>query len=632
MELMRKINQNVMNRGKSGKNPLFEEFRDEFRYLLSAGAGGARIRCIRDEQTVNELTGVLRSPMDSVNIFIAKKGNGKTLDLQESYGCSNNAIVLRKEERTVVIPMFFHGLLGGKVTASRDESAEWIKHDIERQAAAASRRIEKENPAAWEWFHQESLGSEFCDFIQDSNPKALENPDDWEIDSVERMLETAKETEYFIYAASKLKYHLANGPAGLDRILILVDGVESLDEYVRDMVVSQYLRFYECMRNYPAKNSGRRVYVNLVISVRPDTYYTMKSHGVFENYDEAFVIYKEHQIDLSEYFREKVAKLPEEVRTKNEARWNEALRIMTSLTEKFDKKYSKMIMGLTDLNLRHALKVCGDILSNPVWVTREARTDPNAGGVRDEYIFNNITVLRAIACGSDLVYMGGDDNLIPNVFYNTSKNDNALLSLYIMSYFVKRHEYSGKPGAVGSRRKNVRRDFEDVFGGQISGIGEFNSRFEETISYLLKCGVLNGTDEDMSISSKGLEIWNMLAADSVLMELYHEDYFMPYDPSDEDGFKSSFDLMQEDKQDFIFKILLKMLRHFLEREEAVVNAAKRRGAYNKYVSLFGDVSITGHLLSGVNKSVDYSGKWQVPEVHEERTRLAEGISNMMNVD
>lgn len=630
MELMRKINQNVINRGKSGLNPLFEEFRDEFRYLLSAGAGGAGVRCIQDEQTVNELTGVLRSPMDSVTVFVAKKGNGKTLDLQESYGCSNNAIVLRKDERTVVIPMFFHGLLAGKMATSRVECAEWIKRDIERQAAAASRRIEKENPAAGEWFHQESRASEFRDFIQDSNPKALENPDDWEIESVEGMLETAKESEYFIYAASKLKFHLAKGPACLDRVLIVVDGVESLDESVRDMVVSQYLRFYECMRNYPAQNPGRRVYVNLVISVRPDTYSTMKAHGVFENYDEAFVIYKEHQIDLSEYFREKVAKLPEEVRAKNEARWDEALRIMTSLTEKFDKKYSNMIMGLTDLNLRHALKVCGDILSNPVWVTREARTDPNVGGIRDEYIFNNITVLRAIACGYDLVYMGSEDNLIPNVFYNTPENDNALLSLYIMAYFVKRHEYSGKPGAVGSRRKDVWRDFEDVFGGQIDGLGEFNRRFEETISYLLRCGVLSGTDEDMSISSKGMEIWNMLAADSVLMELYREDYFKPYDSSDEDGFKSSLNLMQEDKQESIFKELLKMLCHFLEREEAVVNAAKRRGAYNKYVSLFGDVSMTGHLLSGVNKSVDYSGKWQVSEVHEERTRLAEVISNMMN--
>lgn len=632
MRLMRKINQNVMNRGKSGINPLFEEFRDEFRYMLSAGAGGAGLRCIRDEHTINELTGILKSPMDSVTVFIARKGNGKTLDLQESYGCNNNAIVLKQDEQTVVIPMFFHGLLAGKEIVSRDESAVMIKHDIERQAAAASRKIEKDNPVAREWFHQEDRDSEFCDFIQNSNPKALENPDDWENESVGGMLKTARETEYFIYAASKLKFHLAKGPAGFDRVLILVDGVESLNESIRDLVVSQYLRFYECMRNFPAQNGGRRVYVNLVISLRPNTYYTMKAQGVFENYDEAFVIYKEHQIDLSEYFREKVAKLPEEVRMRDEARWNESLRIMTSLTEKFDKKYSNMIMGLTDLNLRHALKVCEDILSNPVWVTRAAKTDPNAEGMRDKYVFNNITVLRAIACGSDLVYMGGEDNLIPNVLYNTSECDNALLSLYIIAYFVKRHEYSGRPGAVGSKRKEVWRDFEDVFGEQIDGVGEFNGRFEKTVSYLLRCGVLSGTDEDMSITSKGIEIHNMLAADSVLMELYREDYYKVYEPLDVEGFKSSFDLMQEDKQEFIFKGLLEMMWHFYEKEKNVVKAAKRRGAYNKYVSLFGNESMTGHLLSGVNKSVDYSGKYHVSEVHEERIKLAGKISNMMNAD
>lgn len=632
MELMRKINQNVTNRGKSGINPLFERFRNEFRYMLSAGAGGAGLRCIRDEHTINELTGVLKSPMDSVTVFVGKKGNGKTLDLQESYGCNNNAITLRQDDRTVVIPMFFHGLLAGKETVSREESADRIKRDIERQVAAASRRIEKENPVAGEWFHQEGRDSEFCDFIQNSNPKALENPNDWENESVKEMLETAKETEYFIYAASKLKFHLAKGPAGFDRVLILIDGVESLDESVRDLVISQYLRFYECMRNFPVQNGGRRVYINLVISLRPNTYYTMKAQGVFENYDEAFVIYKEYQIDLSEYFREKVAKLPEEVRTKDEVRWNEALRMVTILTEKFEKKYSNMIMGLTDLNLRYALKVCEDILSNPVWVTRAARTDPNVEGMRDEYVFNNITVLRAIACGSDLVYMGGEDNLIPNVLYNTPECDNALISLYIIAYFVKRYEYSGQPRAVGSKRKDVWRDFEDVFGEQIDGIGEFKSRFEETVSYLLRCGVLGGTDDDMSITSKGREIYNMLAADSVLMELYREDYYKIYNSSDAEGFKSSFDLMQEDKQEFIFKGLLEMMWHLLEREKNVVKAAKRKGAYNKYVSLFGNESMTGHLLSGVNKSVDYSGKYQVSEVQEERTRLAGEISNMMNAD
>lgn len=632
MESMRKINQNVMNRRKTGINPLYEEFRDEFRYLFSAGAGGAGVRCIRDEHTINELVGILRSPMDSVTVFVAKKGNGKTLDLQESYGCLNNAIVLREDERTVIIPMFFHGLLAGELVGSKNESAKRIKYDIERQVAAATRKIEKESAAAREWFYQEERDSEFCDFIQDSNPKALESPDDWGKDNVEEMLEIAKENEYFIYAASKLKFHLAKGPAGFNRVLILMDGVESLDESVRDVVVSQYLRFYECMRNFPAQDGGRRVYVNLVISVRPNTYYAMKAHGVLENYDEAFIIYKEHQIDLSEYFREKVAKLSEEVRTRDGARWSEALRMVTSLTDKFEKKYSKMIMGLTDLNLRYALKVCDDIFSNPVWVTRAARTDPNAGGKRDEYVFNNITVLRAIACGSDLVYMGGEDNLIPNIFYNTPKEDNSLLSLYIVAYFVKRYECSGQPEAVGSRKRDVWRDFEDVFGEQTDVMQDFERRFEDTLSYLRRCGVFNGTDEDMTISSRGMESWTMLAADSVLMEIYREDYYKIYSPSDVYGFKSSFDLMQEDKQEFIFKGLLDMIRHFLEKEEKMVKAVKRRGAYNKYISLFGSESMAGHLLSGVNKSVDYSGKYQISEVREERTKLAERINKMMNAD
>lgn len=628
---VRKINQNVTIRGEAGINPLFERLQNEFRYLLGTDIT-ADMTCTRDERVISELQEIMRTEMNSVTFFVANEGNGKTMTLQQSYDCfDDNRIVLKPEERTIVIPMFFRNFLPEAVFTSKAEGIKKIRFAMERQIAAASRMLEKNYPLAKAWFRQDGRKSEFCDFIQESNPKLLESPDNKEDESVDGMLEAAMVNDYLTYMASKLKFHLVKGVLEFNRILIVLDSLEFLDETLRSSAILQCLHFYEKMRYFPVHENCKEIFINLVISVRQNTYYNLKRAGVFKNYEEAPVIYKEQRIDLSEYFREKISRLPEEEKKKNKAKWSEALRIVTALTEKFEKKYSGMIVGLADLSLPKALKICEGVLSNSVWTTKGAKTDPTGSESFNEYVWNNITVIRAIACGSNRVYVGGEDNLIPNVFYNTPEEDNALFSLYIMAYFVRRYADFGRSEMVWSGKENMLQDFKDIFTGCIKA-EEVNSRFEEIAGYLSRCGILCGTDKEIKISAKGLEIWDMLAADSVLMELYREDYYQVYTSPDADAFKSSFDLMQENRQETIFRELLKKIECFLKTERAMIEVIKSNGAYNKYISLFGKESMSGHLLSGVNRSIDYSGKYKISEVYGERKRLEEEISNMIQIE
>ena len=64
----------------------------------------------------------------------------------------------------------------------------------------------------------------------------------------------------------------------------------------------------------------------------------------------------------------------------------------------------------------------------------------------------------------------------------------------------------------------------------------------EHINYLYEVGILNVSIKEqfedgkgklmesnlIYLSSKGCEIWSMLSADSVLMEMYREDFYLKY--------------------------------------------------------------------------------------------------------
>ena len=109
-------------------------------------------------------------------------------------------------------------------------------------------------------------------------------------------------------------------------------------------------------------------------------------------------------------------------------------------------------------------------------------------------------------------------------------------------------------------------------------------------------------------SAKGLELWNMLAADSVLMELYREDTYQDLDNCKTSDFCSSYDLMLMNKQMVIFEKIYDILLELYLDEKEMIDSSIKNGSYDKYMSLFGEKLMVEHLMTGVDKSIQYSGK------------------------
>ena len=57
---------------------------------------------------------------------------------------------------------------------------------------------------------------------------------------------------------------------------------------------------------------------------------------------------------------------------------------------------------------------------------------------KTDYMFNNISVLRSIACGNNEVYRREKSVLVPNVLLSDEITDDSIVALLVLSFFDKR--------------------------------------------------------------------------------------------------------------------------------------------------------------------------------------------------
>lgn len=637
MEL-KKINQVCAVRTTENQNHLFEDFQVEFGYLLnpeagSAGRSGADWFYLRDDKIHRALTGIADFPMNSVAVLLGGSGIGKTSAIKDAFGRINNEIVIDEEQGVLIVPIFFQRWLR-EVSDGTDEENSEVTRNIVKTILAACEVMEEKIPGLGEWAKTDEGMLALYSFIKGTNPKALVDYEALQAHDICGKLHAAYAEERFIYAASQLKLYLSNWDS-VHRILLVVDGIESLLPGQQDEAMGQFLRLFRCLRNYPAWWKGSDVFISLLFSLRPETYSRVQSAGTFESYKGLTEIKRWAPFDLMKYFEQKLAVLPDGTRNNPDYRWDDAISILRVLCTKYEGKFAQMILGLSEQNIRLALEMCGVILQS-TWTTRDPFTERKESGQR--YGFNNISIIRALSCNDRLVYFGDDVSYIPNVLENTETEDNAIIALYVMAYFVPKKRDDKKDGkpiiyfkgeSLTEKRDILIRDFTDVFGDDPDGNGNLERRLTATVDRLKSQGVIKEDLGTLSLTMKGMEIWFMLSQDSVLAEVFREARFRNVENTESEGLMSSNELMDGDSknQGRVFKELLRDIRGFLGMEDGFITAAKGRKALPKYKSLFGSPTMTGHLLSGVKCSMDFSGK--INDLFEEWSNLHSEIQSLV---
>lgn len=583
-----------------------------------------KVSYMEDKTAKQQLDMLLSFGKSNVIFLIGFSQTGKTTFLRQYFEIRRNTVMI--QDNQLILP-----ILGLGDTESRTPYEKAVG------VVQGGCNVLERNYADTALLCTEDGTKELYEFILDTRASLIPSlcySEECDVSSVEKMrrrIDKMQKENCLGYYLILLKFYLYKYCVDIREIIIVLDNIQRifLDIKERQEFVELLLQVYECMENY--ENIGRKITNHMIISVRPRDYRILKESPYVASYP--FVtIRKENKFNSAELFQNILAKYGEDVTFDSETLSpdaNEFHNSLIELSQKLKRKYSDMIEKLCFYDVTLILEAYKRILLNRTWVKEgKFRYKPSAKK-GDGLLFDNITCIRALACGNAKVFrqsgkQSGDlciNKLIPNLLYNDKEKDYGLLILYTMKYYLRKYSKEMEWGEAYILLEEYIRDFSTVFGDK-------KEDFLVVTDYMFDTEILRRSMHDMEkaegevynerfgaenklyITSRGSKLWDMLKADSVLLELCREDMYQFPEPN-EDSMRSSYELMMAGKQAVLFMELLKLIKHLFDEEFGYYCDCCRNGKKELYRNLFGKRPMTYRLLEGVTQSIRYSGFYNV---------------------
>lgn len=632
--MMKKINQiSVLRNDVGARNDLYTRYRKQMEVLLSTndtrpGTKKDADLYIPDKLVEEELSSVYNDRIDSLSMLIGYAGIGKSTVLRNYFKYRNSLPTLSDDRKILIFPTSFNNVIINEDKGITEEGlALDIKEDLTHRIDAVCSFLEGQFDGLKERFDSNRGQMEFYQLLEKTNPRVLEHvPYNLRMnlskdDEKKLKLSYAYEKERFICAATKLKFYLNSPLCSCNKIIVILDDIEPLPYKNQAELVMQYVRFYDCLKNDVLYTDVQEYLVNMIISIRPHTYRILRGYKAFKAYYVTREILKRDMVDLNTLFNVKLDYYSHNIDVSNEEAWKQSRQILTRLSGKFSNKYANMIKNICLWSTRDAMKAYTTILVNRIWIQRDMAKTSGFTIRENDYVFNNITVIRALACEQYYVYARRGEYWIPNLLYNTVDKNYSFINLCICNCFEKdkNQDYT-----YGTDSKS----FGDIVGYFMKSFPDYKGlekSVESMIRYLYDQKILqksiNDTDKEETIGKsellntesllyltpKGYELLRMIEADSVYMELCREDYYRDYQGNEELNSESSFELMQKGQQDAIFYDLFLFLLDLLEWEDKFISYAADHHTIDIYTNCFGEDIVFERFYHGIWRSIDYSG-------------------------
>lgn len=639
MSTMIKINSRFERNENIGESDIYRKFSEQFDNLFNADELAKNSKefediYVSDIDFEDQIKRFRNSETNMAKFCVGYTGIGKSTSIRHCFGLGvSNEAYLNRTNKEIVFPTFLDGY----------QISDIENFDLSTRIAAVCTEFEELYPELRELLKTDSGKEEFYHFIRAHTGFALEkvNPvDTMDMDDhqlILHKLNSAYLQSPFEFQANKLKFYIKKNYDKYERLIIILDDIESLPEDYQIQTIGKYLKLQACMQNtdYPEE---REYHVNLLISVRPHTYRIINHSRSIETFPISDLpILKKKSVNLEYIFEKRF-----NYYTKNSKRpignidtWKKCYDELISMNRVFEGKYKDMICNLCFMNVREALSSYARVFANRFWVQKNKYRGDIFGVNAPEYSFNNINVIRALACNEETVYWGDESSIIPDIFCTTKDLDLSLHCLLVIRYF---REKKGNEvyGLNAEFMKDVKEEWSNIFGEDhlLKLIKSLEYLFErkilrKSIKDFDEIKTLDTIDslEDRSrlyISPRGSELYAMLSRDSVLLEMLRENAWRDYENRNYSE-KTSSELMKDCKQKDIFKDLLEYTDYLRELEDDILCIVKENSRLEEYVKAFGNTSIIQDILTGIKNSLDYSGIMQDPEIKGEFNTLKEKV-------
>lgn len=643
-----KINSRFEINNYTASNDIYRKFRYQFDALLNPNeriASSAQLDeiYVHDTEFEKEIEYFKDSATSQLQFVIGYTGIGKTTSLRHCFGLRiNNAPIYREKRKELILPTFFdaHNDIG----MTKEDAINALAKRI--QSVCSFMEDEFDDIGLLFSGEREKKDSEdFYNFIKSYKPEIVQDVEEFNLHRTKREkiyhgLKTAFSTDKFAFFAMKLKYYISLKRDKISRFTLVVDDIESLHWKYQMEVIDSYLSLYECLFN-TVEDTENPCITNMLISIRPITARLLNNYIQVDAYPVGPEILK-RSISISEMFQKRFNYYTcrNDKMIGNVETWQGCYDELMRLTDRFDNKFSNMIMELNCFNIRDTLKCYAMVLGNRRWIQCDKKFEEYFQIRFDEYKFNNITVLRSLACQENCVYSENSKSPVPNVLLTGYDYDYSLYILLIIRYFVIRQDNIEFYGMNSISIAKILEDFK-----RIGVDGEADSWLIESIVSLFEKKIFRksfkdsdrrstvNTRESLSkdskiyLSPRGFAIWKMFSSDSVLLEMYREDMNIDDSYADEKGRNFSFLASCEQAQVQTFEELLKLIKYYCI-EEWKFRKKYREGKTAEYDRLFSSDPVVKMIFQGVNNSIQYSNNSGNESLKMLQDEIVEYLSRM----
>lgn len=569
----------------------------------------------------------------SVSILIGEKGSGKSTLIRHCLKMSANQVKI--EKNTIFLFNVFN---------CRPPHSMFPFH-IENRIGSVNAKLEESYPKLSEYFYSLQGQKQFYDFTEKTHADILQYTKANLLEPLspsrqEAMaLEHARKHVSAVYEALKLQFLLTSSLCPIQRLVISIDGIDEFTPCQIEEILCAFITLYKQLNSFPQDKMPKYCTVNLLISLQPASYRSLYQARRRQAWPVNRVIIMNTFFNLEKYFSRRLRRYSQKSSAQNAEVWRKCQQQLGLICQKFGGKYDSMIWNLSFHSVPEALKLYAKILCNQTWMRQGQRDSDNDWFNSETYILNNISVIRAISCGDNEIFVNTPESHVSNLLYNTPDKDYSILCLYIIALFKRHLDTDEVYGSDFLVLGNVISFFQDLF----PTIPDISADVHTSLKYLYSRKILVKSYTDILVpeshrepdslwehsrlylSSKGKELWNMLQADSVLMEICREDYYRTYDTEGCFNNRYSSYVLMEDQQDELFIDSCRILSSLITLEETYIEDARKNQTVCLLTEALGPEMMCSYLMQGIKKSMEYSGLIRQPNVYEAFAQVNEKL-------
>ena len=549
-------------------------------------------------------------------------GSGKTSLLKDVFKHYENTYVL--ENKMLVIPFACDNCVG--------EPKE-LKMKIANLFFGVIRKLCKEYGLKK---YDENV-EEFREYIENRRTSFSVNQRGWREVSAEILLDQLYEDHPLELSLLAFKYTMGQDNNPIDNIIFIMDDVESVGSEKELFPIYLANKVRECLDNR-ARKEKEKWCCTVIVACRHYVSRILLTKKNYQSDDDALLNAADITKDTLESFggneidigngpslkliiekREKT--IEASMQDDEKAEFKEICAVLNSIVN----QAGQLLLSLNINDYRITLNQLKTIICNRRWLQKFDSSDGafRIGTAEENYYRNKPNIIRAIAMGENDAYWG-DKSIIPNLLSNNSDGGD-IWKLLILSLFVNDTE----------RNWNSSVDL-DILKSKLSAIFNENETYvneinESLIFLIMNRLLLRGKFEEQRdsvdlrcIDAKNAKfvypssavkiLWDYLAENSILFELFVDDIWIENPCRTENDFGKKF--IQFNLSNF--KECVSYLDYLIDVEYNIRLYLKNRDFTKEYSNLFGERPITKQLINGLWNSYNayFKDKFNV-DVHEQ---------------